>query len=73
MNEAAQYVILDEEDINFWAVIPGKMNVENNKWFYIFNCSNPEEVAARGEKPVMSEELALSYTISRKYLEWQSV
>ena len=61
MNEAAEYVILDEEDENFWAKIPGRMDVNDTRSFYIFECENPEEVAARGSKPIFKEVGPFNY------------
>ena len=65
MNEAAEYVILDEEDQDFWAIIPGRMQVKNTKTFYVFDCTNPEEVAARGAKPILKESGPFIYNYTQ--------
>ena len=50
----------------FWAEIPGRMNVNDTKSFYIFECSNPEDVAAGGSKPVLTEVGPFSYQYIHK-------
>ena len=49
MNEAAEYVILDEEDENFWAKIPGRMDVNTQGRFIYLN--------AKIQKKLLHEDL----------------
>ena len=67
--EAAEYVILDEEDQNFWAEIPGRMNLLDIKDYYIFNCTNPEDVAISGVSPKFEEVGPFRYQYVQKLTE----
>jgi len=51
LSEAAEYVILDEEDCDFWASVPGRTGMQIKKRFYIFNCTNADNVTALGVDP----------------------
>jgi len=62
--DAAEYSILDEEDNDFWAVLPGRTGMMDIKRFYIFNCTNPEEVALTGEEPKFNETGPFTYKYS---------
>ncbi len=66
MTEAAEYVILDEEDQNFWAVIPGRTGLNDTKMYYVYHCNNPEEVAARGVKPNFTEVGPFKYSYTHE-------
>jgi len=64
--ESAEYAILDEEDHDFWAIIPGRTEMTNIKSYYIYNCTNPEEVALRGKEPVFVEVGPFNYLYTHK-------
>eukprot|EP00830_Metopus_es_P000330 TRINITY_DN10366_c0_g1_i1.p1 TRINITY_DN10366_c0_g1~~TRINITY_DN10366_c0_g1_i1.p1 ORF type:complete len:1182 (+),score=213.41 TRINITY_DN10366_c0_g1_i1:2-3547(+) len=64
LSKAAEYAILDEEDYDFWARIPGRTGMTDAKKFYLFECQNPDVVAARGVKPTFKEVGPFLYTYS---------
>jgi len=71
--DAAEYSILDEEDSDFWAKLPGRTGMMDIKKFYIFNCLNPEEVALTGADPKFEEvgpfTYKYSHELSNRYYE----
>eukprot|EP00826_Nyctotherus_ovalis_P028809 TRINITY_DN22713_c0_g1_i1.p1 TRINITY_DN22713_c0_g1~~TRINITY_DN22713_c0_g1_i1.p1 ORF type:complete len:161 (-),score=44.12 TRINITY_DN22713_c0_g1_i1:7-489(-) len=60
--QSAEYAILDEDDYDFWAVIPGRTQMADIKSYYLFNCTNPEEVALRGKDPAFVEVGPFDYS-----------
>jgi len=62
LSQAAEYVILDEPDYDFWAQIPGRTGIDDKKEYYIYNCTNAEEVALKGATPKFTEEGPFIYS-----------
>lgn len=58
---AAEYSILDEEDSDFWASVPGRTGMQDVKRFYLFECTNAEQVALVGEEPRFVETGPFAY------------
>ena len=68
LSEAVEYAILDEDNRQFWAEVPGKTEMVDEKLYYIFNCTNPEEVAIRGATPKYIEVGPFKYTYTQNFI-----
>eukprot|EP00826_Nyctotherus_ovalis_P052382 TRINITY_DN6629_c0_g1_i2.p1 TRINITY_DN6629_c0_g1~~TRINITY_DN6629_c0_g1_i2.p1 ORF type:complete len:1199 (+),score=319.29 TRINITY_DN6629_c0_g1_i2:96-3692(+) len=71
--KTAEYVILDEDDQDFWAVVPGRTQLDDMKMYFLFECTNPEEVATRNVAPEYREVGPFPYKyehvlVDRKYI-----
>jgi len=59
--DAAEYVILDQEDEDFWALIPGRTEFDDKKMYFLFECTNPQEVAIKNAEPEYKEVGPFTY------------
>ena len=66
-NLATKNVQLTPENFSTWAEIPGPHDLRVNRDYYLYNCTNTDEIYFAGTKPKCTEIGPISYYENSTY------